>query len=568
MSTNDRRELDELVNCLLNGEITADQHGRLEQILTSNPQAQDDYFSRIDLHLALQKVARQRPEPDPVADSQLHRHQGSTSSTRRSSWRLAASVVAAGLLLAATMVFPDWLNSPKVPVVVVPAETPELPVNTIAPVDTPITVALAPDEADPPVRLRQSAGAELLREVVPELGAGMKVDHEYVLVKGMIELEFAGGATALLKAPAVFRASSSNRMELKVGSCSVHAPEGAEGFEVGTPRSTVIDLGTRFSVDVNDAGNSDVQVIEGAAQVVMKSEEAMAPKTLTQGEATRVAAPTEGLQAIRFNPHQYQRALPDRIVSYEAKKHGDGPAVRELLSVTAQRGQQLITYPVDELIGIELLHFSSFSNPNSLASDVDLPADVTELLTHDRALNTGVINFDHDPDRPRAAEENWSDYHNKPGLAVRFHEPVTNSPGPDVVLFEVQSVVYPHEGDRFRVSPIEAEAGTRAHLITKFDISLNTANAREVAPFRVFTFKQVPKSLDDLTSGQATARRGAEMSLPFYALAVGIDLSDLGYAEGAKVPGLFFENASQDRNHVLDPVFIGGFPAITKAESE
>ncbi len=59
---------------------------------------------------------------------------------------------------------------------------------------------------------------------------------------------------------------------MTTGRCSVHAPDGAEGFRVDTPQTQVIDLGTRFTVAVDDVGQTDVQVIEGAAEVQPISE--------------------------------------------------------------------------------------------------------------------------------------------------------------------------------------------------------------------------------------------------------------------------------------------------------
>ena len=46
-------------------------------------------------------------------------------------------------------------------------------------------------------------------------------------------------------------------------------------------------------------------------------------------------------------------------------------------------------------------------------------------------------------------------------------------------------------------------------------------------------------------------------------LAVGIDLSDLGYPEGATVDGIFIQDVLDDGNQV-DPVFIAGLPPLVK----
>jgi hypothetical protein len=70
--------------------------------------------------------------------------------------------------------------------------------------------------------------------------------------------------------------------------------------------------------------------------------------------------------------------------------------------------------------------------------------------------------------------------------------------------------------------------------------------------------------LDELLSHPTERSRPA---LRFRALAVGIDLSDLGYAANAEVPGLFFQDALDD-GHQVDPVFIAGLPELNLIEEK
>src|SRR5690606_21587526 len=119
--------------------------------------------------------------------------------------------------------------------------------------------------------------------------------------------------------------------------------------------------------------------------------------------------------------------------------------------------------------------------------------------------------------------------------AIQFHRPVINGPGPDVVLFEVQSIVYPPEGDHFRVSPIENGPGLHSHDVLKFDITLNSAKARQVNAFSVVRLSSAAHCIEDLSAVQKS--KGLPLTLPFSAIAVGIDLSDLGYDDNAEVSG-------------------------------
>lgn len=131
-----------------------------------------------------------------------------------------------------------------------------------------------------------------------------------------------------------------------------------------------------------------------------------------------------------------------------------------------------------------------------------------------------------------------------------------NGPGPDVVFFDLQSVVDSPDGDAFHVSPLTFGPGLRSHSVFKYDITMLSPEARLLVAFELRSFSQTPRTLDELLNGPAGQRRPA---LRFRALAVGIDLSDLGYADRAEVSGLFFQDALDD-DHQVDPTFIAGLP--------
>lgn len=559
-----RDELDALINELLTGTISPERHQRLEELLTAHSQARTQYFAHIDLDLALKRANSIQPQLDPLTDS-IKRDPTIGVPAERLARPFRWNILWPASFLAAAAVFGAFFLPIR------PQQPQPVPITAEHKADgtNPLTAnrsAEKPDEGHlnkddvPAVRLVNFSKAELLRDMIPELGAPLQLNHEYTLAKGMLELHFSCGATAIIEGPAVFTARSAERMELKNGNCSVHAPETAKGFEVLTPRSKVIDLGTRFSVKVNDEGNSDVQVLEGAAEIHPLGD-LDSPKLLTSGEANRYAAEAGTLHSIRFDPQQYRHQLPDRVISYEAESVGQTDAVRDLISVTVQRGGIPQTYTVDEMIGIEVIHFRSASNSSNVLSDIDLPDNPLEFLTEDRALTTGLINFGNPNNKLDTSPFPFEDYAKRSGLAIRFKTPVKNSPGPDVVLFDVQSVVYPLEGDHFRVSPLHSGEGLRSHTIHCFDITLNSQSAKKVAPFRVYRFESPARSLENFSTLRSV--KGGSMALPFYALAVGIDLSDLGYPPGAEVEGLFIEDANNHKDVIIDPVFIAGLPEFT-----
>ena len=82
-------------------------------------------------------------------------------------------------------------------------------------------------------------------------------------------------------------------MRLRVHSGRVTAEVGpeAKGFSIETAQARVVDFGTKFGVDVSEAGHTDVVVLQGEVRVFEKTGKATAAApvaTLTTGQAVRV----------------------------------------------------------------------------------------------------------------------------------------------------------------------------------------------------------------------------------------------------------------------------------------
>ncbi|WP_437230860.1 FecR domain-containing protein [Planctomicrobium sp. SH661] len=544
-------ELHSLLDLLFHDSLSSEQRARLQEILRESEEARREYFSYVDIHLGMMDLEEQVGDELYSAACCLPEIQKPAQPRRRRAWTwglVGLCGIAGAALLAFTLnragrdapePAPGQLAGPTV----IPAE------------ETAATVS--PSEAPAPlVTLTQAADAELLLEYVPSVGAPLKINHEYYLLKGLMELTFQNGATVTLKSPSVFTVQSATRMEMKVGNCSVHAPEQAKGFEVITPQSRIVDLGTRFSVVASESGVSDVQVVEGAIEVHPPESQGIR-SMLLEGEAVRLVSASPDPQPIPFDRRQYHDQFPDRVISYEATEPVPGEGVHDLVSVTVQRGGQIRKYQVEELTGIDVTHFSSDRHASNAACLGPIPENILSLLTDDVALTSGVMNFSRAPG-PYVPMESFSEFRNRHGMAIQFRQPVVNGPGPDAVLFEVQSAAYPAGGDRFYVSPTEDQPGLKTHLIERFDIALNTTNAKKVAPLNSIVFETPIRSVEDFA--RVNVSRVNPLSLPFYALAVGIDFSDLGYPEGASVSGLFIEDAEDEDHIVVDPVFIGGLP--------
>jgi len=432
------------------------------------------------------------------------------------------------------------------------------------------------------VRFKNISQAQFFGELSPRSESLLTQKREYVLLSGLVELAFPKGASAIVEGPAIFRVLSDECLALDVGQCSVHAPDGAEGFRVETPVTRVVDRGTRFVVNVSETSETEVHVVEGIADIYRHTDKQLKKQSpdkdrerlteasrnenfelrLRDQEAYRVNEDKMfSAEPATFNPSIYRSQLPDRVVSYSATKGPDGKA-EFLTDVTVQRGGKMLHYPVDKMIPVEVTYFKAAPGVDSnghFAGGASLSDPRIDLLS-DRALNTGVINpggsqtpLETDPvlQSPDGDPQGLTQ-----GLALKFQTPVKNGPGPDIVFFELQTLSNPPQGDGFHVSPLKFSPGRKSHTIQTYDLSISSPECQELTQFHLYAFDKNIASLNELQTTECTSK---PIRLKFWVLAVGIDLSDLGYLPGEEVQEIFIQDTQDDRNTV-DPVFVGGLP--------
>jgi len=580
-STNKSSFSDEELNRLLDElcDETIDQEGRvrLQSILTASLDARAQYLEHIDLHVNLRRLQLSSGDL-PTGGAKFLELINTPSSFIRNEdraddvvrdevkqsirWRRAAAAAFAATLLLAAGV--SWLLVSKAQL--------ESDVALLESKPMPGIPTLSSNaNSQPLVQMINAASAKFFGEQTPEVNGSMRFGHEYALSRGMIELRFPAGATTIIEAPAIFKISTGSRLVLTTGVCSVHAPVGAQGFQVDTPVANVVDLGTRFVVDVSQSGESSVHVVEGEAELVAKGPKAgkrdsgQAKISLRQHQAQRLLHVGDRLaEEIPYDESSYKRDLPDRIIKFDAVEDENG-SVDELLAVTVQRAGREYQYSVDEMVGIDLIHYRSASNSFMISPEISLSVNDDErrsrFTDRDRSLCSGLINPGGQVERlvsdPVLDDSAAPDNLGTPGIGFRFQSPVVNGDGPDVIVFEIQTIVNPESGDFFHVSPLKFSAGLHSHSVVHYDIDLVSPQSRFIAPYRLYRSTAVP-----LTLAQA-------LTIPYDSsdvhavrakvLAVGIDLTDLGYPLGASVDGLFLQDALDDANS-FDPVFIAGFP--------
>jgi len=153
----------------------------------------------------------------------------------------------------------------------------------------------------------------------------------YMLERGLLHLQFAGGVMVYIEAPARFDTVNGKRMILFNGRLSASVPPAGIGFAVETPQAEVVDFGTEFSVDVT-GGTSEVHVFEGRVRVQRRTwdDRGTEPIDLHTFQAVRIdkARP----QPIRIEP------APDRFIRSFDEPHRKYPrAVKDLAPVAYYR---------------------------------------------------------------------------------------------------------------------------------------------------------------------------------------------------------------------------------------
>jgi hypothetical protein len=123
------------------------------------------------------------------------------------------------------------------------------------------------------------------------------------LKSGTAQIEFFSGAQVTLAGPAEFGLNSPGRGFLKRGRLTAYCPKSARGFTIAAPGLSVIDLGTRFGLSVDEKGVPRVLVTEGEVQLAVDGDSSTAHR-YTAGQAVQL---THGgqLEAVEALPGEF-----------------------------------------------------------------------------------------------------------------------------------------------------------------------------------------------------------------------------------------------------------------------
>jgi hypothetical protein len=152
------------------------------------------------------------------------------------------------------------------------------------------------------------------------------------LAAGLVEITFDDGAAVVLEGPATFDVRARGQAQLLDGRLAAIVPERAAGFEVGTSRVNVIDLGTEFGLMAEPEGATEVHVFNGLVKAQLLDESGKQVRTveLNTSEAARIQPAAAMVARIPANDVEFVRSLSitpgphDGLLAYDGFNYPAG----------------------------------------------------------------------------------------------------------------------------------------------------------------------------------------------------------------------------------------------------
>ena len=125
------------------------------------------------------------------------------------------------------------------------------------------------------------------------------------LCEGRVELELNSGVQVALEGQTRFRLVDAKHGVLEEGMLSANVPPEGLGFTVDTPQMEVVDLGTRFGLNVTKVA-SEVHVFDGEVEATLQRDtQRSQTELLTTSHTRRAQADNPELEAVAFDPERF-----------------------------------------------------------------------------------------------------------------------------------------------------------------------------------------------------------------------------------------------------------------------
>ena len=280
-------------------------------------------------------------------------------------------------------------------------------------------------------------------------------------------------------------------------------------------------LNDSFSVDnVDFVLTSDPPISQRVTWIINAGK----PEILSVPKGTNYGCQAEGYQI----PSDFGHSIGGDIVDNSLVISNN-----LLTSIEVDRGLAgTQEYTPANLIGVTLTCFDGLTDEVLFVPQGDPapPMGTRATLMSDDSLATGVINPDNEPDN----------------YCVAFDQPVCNSHGPDILIFEIDPTTGGSAGgDALQVSINGQTIGQNAWKLLSGFIPLTLYGTNPNA---------TPNTLADLETFDFNDSRNVGDQAVY---GIAIDLTDFGVAPGACVGSMMFASTAG-----VDPVMVAGLPGI------
>src|SRR3954454_24043396 len=307
-------ELKRLTAGRAHGSLQQSDCDRLEQILSESSEARSSFIAYMQVEAALKwrirgthsmdALRRFSKAPEPATNNSAQHPSGTASRRLFSSRRLyyVTTAIAASLIFLLASSVWHFFGSTRV--------------ESSGPFvsDTPAAIPLRESNAAAVAQVvAMSSESHWFLENRRDGEENVRIGDTIRLTRGQLRLDFACGATVTMKSPAALQVISPKRTRAILGTLKAHAGVGAEGFTVETPRTTVVDLGTDFGVDVSRHGSTDVVVFNGAVDLHSQGIDGLnALQRLSAGEGVRVSGEGTASRIVSIRDSQFSMAEAHR----------------------------------------------------------------------------------------------------------------------------------------------------------------------------------------------------------------------------------------------------------------
>lgn len=127
--------------------------------------------------------------------------------------------------------------------------------------------------------------------------------------EGVVEISLNQGVRLVLEGPCECRLESGQRVRLGLGRLFAEVPAAGRGFAVLTPDGEIVDLGTRFGVEVAKERATELHVFDGLVTAALDESDAKAIEIRT-GKAVALDARTESIKPIGLSHKFAEQATP------------------------------------------------------------------------------------------------------------------------------------------------------------------------------------------------------------------------------------------------------------------